>query len=407
MAEKDGRLQQSELNEGAKYKDIWPSLLAAQDVIQDKVESAIEDYFRQARSGQVARPQFNADYKPGFPVVYSRVKSWDSCRARIAERHKRLEDLPDLIGCRIVVIHSEEIRPVTTALGSLLRRQKRFAIDHDAGAGRSRGYSGIYYTIPLGHDDVRRFCGELPEPAAEHLCAVADFRLELQIHTVMEEAWSRVSHAGFYKASEGIPNDVHRKLQRLASTSKLLDDHLKDLSMSIEKARRKLKKKFDNENSRAKVKIDEFLLWYCTGNPSYRGILTEFAELGLAAGFQKSEWQDLVVVGDETDICLEVCRRTELTTWGALDKVFWTIEERRERWKTWLQMLVDASKRAREDPPFNRPLLVFSIVRLLESPGLPSIDTMYPRLWRRIYTVHRLAHPEEEQSAPQPPRAAR
>lgn len=380
-----GRLQQSEKTEKQRYKDALDSLLATQHVIQEKVDKLVRDNFVKAREGRASLPQFNPDFMPGFPVVYSRVKDRDSCLARIAERHAGLEELPDLIGCRVVVIHSEEIRLVKAALGSLLRKRVPTRIEYDAGVGRGRGYSGIYYTIPLKDADAQKFCKDLSD---EHKKVVASFQLELQIHTVMEEAWSRVSHAGFYKAKEGIPKDVYRKLQRLASASRLLDEHLMDLSMSIKDARDILKEKF--EKSHADAEVDEFLLWYCTGDDSYIEILTEFADLGESAGLQKSDWQDLVVVGDETDICLEVCQRTELKTWGALDDALWAIEDRRESWKKWLELVVKASNRPGGYTPYNRPLLVFSIVRLLEYPSLPSIDSMYGPLWQEIDTVHRM-----------------
>ncbi|HET6734817.1 RelA/SpoT domain-containing protein [Mycobacterium sp.] len=381
MADEPGRLARTTHAEGVKYDRALPALVATQASIQRQVEGLINRHVREA----ISRKDYA--WMPGYPVVYARVKQRDSCLERIAERHETLEELPDLIGCRVVVIHTGELELVDSALEGLLKHALPEPIEHDEGLGRSRGYSGVHYTIRLGENDwIHRYCTDV---SAKRRRMAARFRWELQIHTVMQEAWSRVSHAGFYKNREGVPKNVQRKLQRLASTSKLLDDHLMDLSLSIRQEQTVLRTKFAKREGRLTLEPDEYLLQHCQENNRYAGQLRCLRELAARAGFQCSEWPGVVEIGDETDICLEVCRRTQIKTWGDLQAALDEIESEQHRWEHWLAVLVRRCDDAKVRIPFDRAWLVFSIIRLLGSPHMPTIDLMYPPLWQQIAAVHR------------------
>jgi hypothetical protein len=111
-------------------------------------------------------------------------------------------------------------------------------------------------------------------------------------------------------------------------------------------------------------------------------------KLGTAAGLQSSAWSVLVEVGDETDICLDVCQRTKITNWGQMQEALRAIEKDGNWWKDWLRLLAHRCEESGERAPFNRPWLVFSIIRLLDSPHMPSIDVMYEPLWSQIEALH-------------------
>ena len=210
------------------------------------------------------------------------------------------------------------------------------------------------------------------------------YHWELQIHTVMQETWSRVSHAGFYKTKRGIPKQVHQRLLRFASTSRLLDDHLLDLSVSIKAVQDKLGEKFADATVRPKLEIDEYTLWHCQADDIYGDDLRMLRSLGTRAGLQVSAWQSLVEVGDETDICLDVCRRTKITTWGQMKETLKVIGDNRNWWIDILRQLVRRCEQSNVPVPFNRPWLVLSIICLLDFSHMPTIDVMYEPLWMEI-----------------------
>ncbi|WP_157625766.1 hypothetical protein [Mycobacterium sp. 155] len=404
----NNNLKQAEDAVAAEWSSVEKALNTARQCIHTKVKElvgSINDY----------ETKLGDNYEPGVPVVYSRVKDMESCKERIAERYESLSKLPDLIGCRVVVIHSEEIGLVQGQLAVLFKLVgdiKPKIDEYDSGVGRAQGYAGTYYKIPLNGwiqeflAVYPKFDGSSPNSAessgpkltAEQTEIVAKYGLELQIHTVMEEAWSRVSHAGFYKTSQGVPKEIRRDLLRLASTSRLLGDHMRNLSLSISLARKRLRTAF--EDNHASTGLDEYLLWYCSTLTDYKRFLEDYRRLGNEAGFQESGWKELVHIGDETDICLEVCQRTNLRTWGDLDEVLFSFARShcgdaagaaRDNKLKLLKQFVAVIDTKKGTQPFDRPLLVFSILRLLEYPVLPSIDTMDQTLWNYIGDARKAA----------------
>ena len=403
-------LEQAQDEAEAEWIDAEKALTAARECIHTKVQELVgRDHDKRGSD------RLRQNYVPSVPIVYSRVKSVQACRDRIADRYRTLSEFPDLIGCRVVVIHTEEIDDVRSQLAELTRlvsTNDLQTIDHDKGVGRARGYAGRFYWIRLERW-IQAFAARYTEfkhdLTPEKVEMIAKYNFELQIHTVMEEAWSRVSHAGFYKTKEGIPNELKRKLLRLASTSRLIGDHMRDLSMSIYEARDELSKSFDNPKTHDDTEVDEFLLWYCHQKDSrYRRFLESYREMGQTAGFNKSDWPELVRVGDDTDICLEVCERTGLRNWGKVDEAFFSIDNHgdsehassAEMKREWLKSLVAVCREERSEPPIATALLVFSILRLLEYPSLPSIDTMHDSLWKQISKVHRDLWPSAPSAAP-------
>ncbi|HET6734011.1 hypothetical protein, partial [Mycobacterium sp.] len=132
-----------------------------------------------------------------------------------------------------------------------------------------------------------------------------------------------------------------------------------------------------------------YLLQHCQKNPRYASQLRRLRELADRAKFQRSEWPEVVEIGDETDICLEVCRRTQIKTWGDLQAALDAIEADEQRWEHWLNVLVRRCEQADVRIPFDRAWLVFSIIRLLGFPHMPTIDLMYQPLWQQIAAIHR------------------
>ena len=91
----------------ARYTALNPHLVAAQNDIQYLVTKLVNQKINSARSGRLSNPDVEVSFTPGIPVIYGRVKDRESCLARIADRHATLEEFPDLIGCRVVILHEE------------------------------------------------------------------------------------------------------------------------------------------------------------------------------------------------------------------------------------------------------------------------------------------------------------
>lgn len=363
--------------ETAKIETIREAAERTAAIVRAKIDSVVSDRFAQlSEDDKTIRSQ---------PIVYARVKSQRSAMKRIEERYGRLEDVPDYIGCRVVVTHIGEVEEAKHVLADYVERIAAKTIEHTNGRGRSRGYSGTYYSkIPVG-DWIRNNAdvSHLEIPAVLERC-----KLEIQVHTAMEEAWSRLSHAGFYKSGGGVPQKVHEQLVRMAAVSRLIDEELERISVELPAAQKRLRDQFLDPEKRAMLAIDEHVLaaaplW----NDRLRRMFDQLRVIGESAGLSQSGWEELVRIGDETDICIEVCQRTGIRTFREFEENINTMLQSRERSIDALrETFYTHDDERRGALAFDRPLTVFALLKLLQSTYIPSIDTMYRALWNLVVT---------------------
>jgi ppGpp synthetase/RelA/SpoT-type nucleotidyltranferase len=315
--------------------------------------------------------------RPTPPVVHVRVKSADSVRRRIEERYARLEEFPDLIGCRIVVLHSSEIKLGDSAVRGLFDLGPPEEFTSLTHRGRATGYSGIVWEkIPLRH------LADLPE-ISQSLANVGGFAWELQIQTEMQEAWTRLSHGHFYKNRIGVPNRTQRLLRRLAAITDMVDDEFARIEAHLGEETRQIEDRLHTRNAHDTVELDEFVLFTIAG--IWDGLLETLRRLGREAGCRRSEWQELVRIGDETDLCASVCERTGLRTVGQFRGYLGGLVAKdrqartRERLATLVRLADAAPPRSPQLPVpavIDRPLLLFSLLRLVDHPD--EIETSRP-----------------------------
>jgi ppGpp synthetase/RelA/SpoT-type nucleotidyltranferase len=312
--------------------------------------------------------------RPTPPAVYCRVKSRASVGSRIEERYSRLEDFPDLVGCRVVVLHSAEIDRAHDALRGLLDLDDRQEIQWYGGAGRSLGYSGCFWDgIPVG---TLRKRIRLAEGAEADAC-----KAELQIHTAMQEAWSRLSHERFYKSRVGVPHRTSLLLRRLAAVTHLVDEQFSIIEQHLSQESLRIQNLLLQPQGYESAELDEYVILLASS--TWDELFRELRDLGQQAGFRRSEWSEMVRIGDETDLCISVCERTGILTLGQfLTAVRATVSgenaaERIAKLRAVVNATVpDSAQGARGRRYFDRPLFVFSCLRLLEFPD--HIDGAHP-----------------------------
>lgn len=375
-------------HESEKINDLTPHAKAAAQCMREVIERAVSTHF--------AKLNEKSDRRRSQPIVYTRVKGVASALRRIEERYRTLENLPDFIGCRIVVTHVGEVDEAKGALEGYVGSVKPVPVTYHEGRGRSRGYSGVFYSkIPVGAW-LQQHGGEcVDENLKEAALVLEDYHFEIQVHTAMEEAWSRLSHAGFYKNDAGVPKGVHEQLTRMAAVSRMIDEELNRISLRLRTEQEDVRNAFMKINLRAELPIDEHILVAAPElSTRIRDMFIALRAIGQEAGLRESAWVDLVRVGDETDICLEVCQRTGLI-------YFKDFEENIEKFVENREVCIDVLRRTfftddgerrlyirgeerRGSLTFDRPLTVFALLKLLELPFVPSIDTMKRELWMMI-----------------------
>ena len=155
------------------------------------------------------------------PQIESRVKSLDSCISKI--KRKYLEEneeilcqeickkITDFVGIRIICFYEDEIPIVKGII------DKEFEIKGETDKTKEKeerdafGYRGL-------HLDVRMRENRL---ALTEYSDLSEFSVEIQIRTVIQDAWSRLEHKIVYKRN--VPQEISRSTERLAALFEIAD----------------------------------------------------------------------------------------------------------------------------------------------------------------------------------------
>ncbi|MEO1390602.1 MAG: (p)ppGpp synthetase [Cyanobacteria bacterium J06634_6] len=151
-----------------------------------------------------------------FPIQ-RRVKSWKSIKEK-CERNsnlpneiKRITDLRDLIGIRLVLTFERNIEEVHKALSSfIVTRDIDKADDFMA---EQFGYRSRHFQVkpPLDWFNVPSFAG------------FSELQYELQVRTMAQHTWANASRILQYKSEESVPYESRRAIHRLAALLELID----------------------------------------------------------------------------------------------------------------------------------------------------------------------------------------
>ena len=139
--------------------------------------------------------------------IHGRAKEPESLQEKINRKHYQepFREITDLAGVRVVCNYESDL----AALGTFIR--KKFDVhehvDKSQTLGVDRmGYHGSHYVVSLG----ARYSGARYE-------GIAHLKCEIQVRTVLQDAWALISHHLVYKDEEAIPQRLRRDLNNVAS----------------------------------------------------------------------------------------------------------------------------------------------------------------------------------------------
>ena len=167
-------------------------------------------------------------------TVEGRVKDKEECIRKFNLKYrKKLEaekieyeikdHITDLIGLRVVCLYEDDIEKVKDVLSehfSVLDETNK--ISQVESTEDSFGYKGLHLDLRLG--ELRK---EMPEYKA-----FVSFNFEIQIRTIIQDAWSVLDHKIKYKKS--IPNFLKRRINTLAALFELADREFKEIRLATE-----------------------------------------------------------------------------------------------------------------------------------------------------------------------------
>lgn len=155
--------------------------------------------------------------------VSSRIKSYEGCIEKFERKYRaKLENdnadyiigehITDLIGIRIVCLYESDVRRIgETIKQNFENKGITDKIAEIENTENQFGYKGLHFDLKL--NSTRSSLPEYQE--------ILEFRFELQIRTVIQDAWSQLDHKLKYKKS--IPPYLKRKINCLAALFELAD----------------------------------------------------------------------------------------------------------------------------------------------------------------------------------------
>ncbi|MBR5265992.1 MAG: (p)ppGpp synthetase [Clostridia bacterium] len=187
-----------------------------------KYRLILEDYRKQRddfiKLGDTVHSMLNDIVKElGFLVlaVEHRVKEEKSLAGKLerkGEGYNTIEDITDILGCRVVCYLSDEIDQIGKKV------EEKFVVDWENSSDKRAliqedafGYLSLHYicSLPYGDKWPDEICGK---------------KFEIQIRTILQHAWSMIHHDIGYKSDFGIPREIKRQFARLAGLLELADD---------------------------------------------------------------------------------------------------------------------------------------------------------------------------------------
>ena len=160
-----------------------------------------------------------------------RIKSIHSLKQKISRPDKiyhELSDVTDLIGFRVVTYFEDTIEQIAKLI------EQKFTVDFANSTNKMQashherfGYRSLHYVCHLPFQSDL-----LPNK----------IRFEIQIRTVLQDAWAEVEHDLGYKANDIAPSHLRRRFSRIASLLEIADEEFvsirNDLALYVEQMKK-------------------------------------------------------------------------------------------------------------------------------------------------------------------------
>lgn len=154
-----------------------------------------------------------------FVDVVSRVKERGSLEGKIARkgegRYKRLSDITDICGARVITYLEGDVRRVSEIVEREFDVDRKNSIDKSTPVDPDRfGYRSVHYVVGHRRDRVK----------LSEYSRFADLKIEIQVRSILQHAWAEIEHDLGYKSAEDVPLLVRRRFSRLAGLLELADE---------------------------------------------------------------------------------------------------------------------------------------------------------------------------------------
>ncbi|MBF6517972.1 hypothetical protein IU421_27355 [Nocardia cyriacigeorgica] len=192
----------------------WGAQYDAKRAVYDELRDEVEFALRRALD----------DVKVHNIVV--RVKDRQSFIEKIARKSygAPFEQMPDIVGARVVCRFLDDLKLVDTAVKEVF--SVKSVEDKTASAAPEIfAYRSVHYECRI-HDDNR----------GPHYDGIKGITFEIQVRTILQDAWAVVEHALAYKGPSSIPAELRRDFSALVGLFHIADKSFQQLRYDVEKS---------------------------------------------------------------------------------------------------------------------------------------------------------------------------
>ena len=186
-----------------------------------------------------------------YHSIKSRVKSLTSTLDKLVRKHYKpsLDELEDLVGIRIICLYPLHIDPIVKLLEQEFTIHEK--VDKRPAPGTTQfGYSSVHLICAL--TNTRR------APLPEHT-GLQDMRFEIQVRTILQDAWAEIEHGLIYKSEMAAPEGIKRQIARVSAVLEMADEHFQRVYELREAYAGKLKQSDLKELRDEPLNIDSLL----------------------------------------------------------------------------------------------------------------------------------------------------
>lgn len=218
-----------------------------------------------------------------YSAVSSRAKTLKSFAEKLSRKQYEdaLTNVTDLAGVRLVYLYKSD----RSAIGNIIESEFKIVekLDKiDEQESDKFGYGALHYLVKLG----RKSSGARYDDLKDLIC-------EIQVRTVLQDAWAIIDHHLSYKQESDVPKFLKRKLNSVSGLFETADDQFDRIRAEREQYTRDIKSKLGSpKHSLAQdLNLDtfiEFLKWkfprmgLSSGDPYNSKILSQVTSLGYA-----------------------------------------------------------------------------------------------------------------------------
>jgi putative GTP pyrophosphokinase len=147
-------------------------------------------------------------------AIPARVKTAQSLATKALDKGwiEPFDVATDIVGARVVVLFKSDIEPARKVIHNLFNVVK----EENVGTAEPArfGYSGVHFDAFIPESDSgRRYRG------------LHELKFEIQLRTIVEDAWAAVSHVLGYKGTTSIPEHLQRDFHALSGLFYVADQH--------------------------------------------------------------------------------------------------------------------------------------------------------------------------------------